>query len=144
MSAMKMFNASFTLPSGEGTEVSDITSLVRDAVQRSLVTTGIALINTPHTTCAVFINEFETALIDDLTGLVERLVPECGCYPHDGPRYSDGRHEHTHARLRATLLGQSVAVGVTNGELTLGGLQVIFAELGDRQMREIHVQLVGE
>ena len=45
---MKAFNASFTLASEEGTEVSDITKLVRDIVQNSPVTTGIALINTLH------------------------------------------------------------------------------------------------
>src|SRR5262245_2343683 len=78
MNTMKVFNASFTLASEEGTEVSDITKLVRDIVQNSTVTTGIALVNTMHTTCALFINEFQAALIDDLKGLTERLVPERG------------------------------------------------------------------
>ena len=67
---MKAFNASFTLASEEGTEVSDVTKLVRDIVQNSPVATGIALINTLHTTCALFVNEFQAALIEDLRGLV--------------------------------------------------------------------------
>ena len=52
---MKVFNTSFTLNSEEGTEVTDITKLVREAIQQSPISAGIALINTLHTTCAVFI-----------------------------------------------------------------------------------------
>ena len=64
---MKVFNTSFTLQTEGGTEVSDITKHVRDALHRSSVTTGIALVNTLHTTCALFINEYQSALIDDIT-----------------------------------------------------------------------------
>jgi secondary thiamine-phosphate synthase enzyme len=145
MKAMKVFNASFTLTSEEGTEVSDITKLVRDIVQTSPVTTGIALVNTLHTTCALFVNEFQAALIDDLKGLVERLVPERGGYRHDDPRYSDCERGNAHSHLRAALLGRSIAVGVNNGELTLGRFQsIIFAEFDGPRKREIHVQLIGE
>jgi secondary thiamine-phosphate synthase enzyme len=142
---MKVFNASFTLTSEEGTEVSDITKLVRDIVQNSPLTTGIALVNTLHTTCALFVNEFQAALIDDLKGLVERLVPERGGYRHDDPRYSDCERGNAHSHLRAALLGRSIAVGVNNGELTLGRFQsIIFAEFDGPRKREIHVQLIGE
>ncbi len=142
---MKVFNASFTLASEEGTEVSDITKLVRDIVQNSPVTTGIALVNTLHTTCALFVNEFQAALIDDLKGLVERLVPERGGYRHDDPRYSDCERGNAHSHLRAALLGRSIAVGVNNGELTLGRFQsIIFAEFDGPRKREIHVQLIGD
>jgi len=142
---MKVFNASFTLTSEEGTEVSDITKRVRDLVQDSPVTTGIALVNTLHTTCALFVNEFQAALIEDLRGLVERLVPERGGYRHDDPRYSDCERGNAHSHLRAALLGRSIAVGVNNGELTLGRFQsIIFAEFDGPRKREIHVQLIGE
>jgi secondary thiamine-phosphate synthase enzyme len=145
MKAMKVFNASFTLASEEGTEVSDITKRVRDIVQNSPVTSGIALINTLHTTCALFVNEFQAALIDDLKGLVERLVPERGGYRHDDPRYSDCERGNAHSHLRAALLGRSIAVGVNNGELVLGRFQsIIFAEFDGPRKREIHVQLIGE
>ena len=142
---MKVFNTSFTLHSEECTEVSDITKLVREAVQQFPVSAGIALINTLHTTCAVFINEFQSALIDDLKGLVERLVPERGGYRHDDPRYSDCERGNAHSHLRAALLGRSIAVGVSNGELTLGRFQsVIFAEFDGPRKREISVQVIGE
>ena len=142
---MKAFNASFTLASEEGTEVSDITKLVRDIVQNSPVTTGIALINTLHTTCALFVNEFQAALIEDLKGLMARLVPERGGYRHDDPRYSDCERGNADAHLRSALLGRTIAVGVTNGELVLGRFQsIIFAEFDGPRKREIAVQVIGE
>ncbi|HUF94153.1 MAG TPA: secondary thiamine-phosphate synthase enzyme YjbQ [Candidatus Limnocylindria bacterium] len=142
---MKVFTSSFTLSSEERTEVSDITKLVREAVQQFPVSAGIALINTMHTTCALFINEFQSALIDDLKHLIERLVPERGGYRHDDPRYSDCERGNAHAHLRAALLGRSIAVGINQGELTLGRFQsVIFAELDGPRKREITVQIIGE
>src|SRR5437667_11754869 len=142
---MKIFNTSFTLSSEEGTEVTDITKLVREAVQQFPVSAGIALINTLHTTCALFINEFQSALIDDLKGLIERIVPERGGYRHDDPRYSDCERGNAHAHLRAALLGRSIAVGLNNSELTLGRFQsIIFAELDGPRKREITVQIIGE
>jgi secondary thiamine-phosphate synthase enzyme len=142
---MKVFNTSFTLQSEGGTEISDITKIVREAIQEFPVSAGIALINTMHTTCALFINEFQSALIDDLKGLVERLVPERGGYRHDDPRFSDCERGNAHSHLRAALLGRSIAVGINQGELTLGRFQsVIFAEFDGPRKREIAVQVMGE
>ena len=142
---MKVFDTSFTLSSEGRTEVADITKLVRDAIQQFPISAGIALINTMHTTCALFINEFQSALIDDLKSLIERLVPERNGYRHDDPRVSDCERGNAHSHLRAALLGRSIAVGVNNGELTLGRFQsIIFAELDGPRQREISVQVIGE
>src|SRR5205809_2266456 len=142
---MKVFNTSFTLSTEERTEVSDITKLVREAVQQFPVANGIVLINTLHTTCALFLNEFQGALIDDLKTLMERLVVERGGYRHDDPRYSDCERGNAHAHLRAALLGRSIAIGVNDGDLTLGRFQsIIFAEMDGPRTREINVQAIGE
>ena len=142
---MKVFNTSFTLQSEGCTEISDITKIVREAIQQSPISAGIALINTMHTTCALFINEFQSALIDDLKGLVERLVPERAGYRHDDPRFSDCERGNAHSHLRAALLGRSIAVGVNDGDLTLGRFQsIIFAEFDGPRKREIAVQVIGE
>ena len=142
---MKVFSTSFTLSSEERTEVSDITKLVRDAIQQFPISAGIALINTMHTTCALFINEFQSALIDDLKALIERLVPERDGYRHDDPRVSDCERGNAHSHLRAALLGRSIALGVNAGELVLGRFQsVIFAELDGPRRREISIQVIGE
>ena len=142
---MRVFQTSLTLSSEESTEISDITKTIRDAIQQFPVTAGIALINTLHTTCALFINEFQSALIGDLKGLIERLVPERDGYRHDDPRYSDCERGNAHSHLRAALLGRSIAVGINEGELSLGRFQsIIFAELDGPRKREVTVQVIGE
>ena len=142
---MKVFHTSFTLQTEGPTEVSDITKLVREALQQSSVTTGIALVNTLHTTCALFVNEYQSALMDDILALGERLVPARGGFRHDDPRYSDCERGNAHAHLRTALLGRNVALAVNGGELTLGRFQsVIFAEFDGPRPREITVQILGE
>ncbi len=142
---MKAFSASITLTTEEGTEVSDITKPVRDAVQQLPVATGIALVNTLHTTCALFVNEFQAAIVDDLKRMLDRLVPERGGYRHDDPRYSDCERGNGHSHLRAALLGRSIAVPINDGELTLGRFQsIIFAELDGPRSRQISIQVIGE
>src|SRR5262249_60357696 len=127
---MKVFNTSFSLSSEERTEVLEITKVVRDAIQQFPVSNGIALVNTLHTTCALFINEFQGSLIEDIKSLAERIVPERSGYRHDDPRYSDCERGNAHAHLRAALLGRSIAVGINDGDLPLARFQsIIFAAL---------------
>jgi secondary thiamine-phosphate synthase enzyme len=141
---MKVFTASLTLATEGRTEVSDITKLVRDAIARLPVSAGVALVNTLHTTCALFVNEFQSALIDDLKALIERLVPERDGYRHDDPRVSDCERGNARSHLRAALIGRSIALGINNGELTLGRFQsIIFAELDGPRKREISIQVIG-
>ena len=117
--------------------------LVRDSVQQFAVTTSIALVNTLHTTCAVRQRVPERA--DDLRSLIEKIVPERDGYRHDDPRVSDCERGNAHSHLRAALVGRNIAVGVNNGELTLGRFQsVIFAELDGPRKREISIQVIGE
>jgi secondary thiamine-phosphate synthase enzyme len=142
---MKVVSTLLTFTSNEHTEVVDITKDVRDALHQLSVTNGIALVNTLHTTCALFVNEYQAALIDDVKRLIERLVPERGGYRHDDPRYSDCERGNAHAHLRAALLGRSVAVGISDGDLVLGRFQsIILAELDGPRKREITLQVIGE
>jgi secondary thiamine-phosphate synthase enzyme len=142
---MKVFHDTIALATEERTEVSDITKLVREALQQLPISTGIALVNTMHTTCALLVNEFQAALIEDLKSLSERLVPERGGYRHDDPRYSDCERGNANAHLRAALLGRSIAVGVKDGDLALGRFQsIIFAEFDGPRKREIAIQAIGE
>ena len=142
---MKLAHTSFTLTTDERTAVSDITKLVRDAIAQTPISSGIALVNTLHTTCALFVNEFQAALIEDLKGLMSRLVPERGGYRHDDPRYSDCERGNAHAHLRAALLGRSIALGLNDGDLSLGRFQsIIFAEFDGPRRRDITIQVMGE
>jgi secondary thiamine-phosphate synthase enzyme len=114
-------------------------------VGRSGIQNGTLLINSLHTTIAIFVNEFQSALLDDLGTVLQRIVPRRDGYRHDDPRYSDCDRENAHAHLRATLLGRPIALAMADGEVLLGQYQsVILAELDGPRERKLQVQIVGE
>lgn len=142
---MKVARETLTLASEDRMEFLDITKQIRDAVQKHAVTDGIVLVNSLHTTVALFVNEYQGALIEDLKHMVSNLIKERDGYRHDDPRYSDCERGNANAHLRAALLGRSVAVGLSGGELGLGRFQsIIFAELDGPRQRGIDIQIMGE
>ena len=145
---MKVFNASFTLNTCEGVEVSDITTDIskrlRDGLADAGIRQGVAIVNTLHTTCALFINEFQSALIDDVKSIAAKLVPDGAPYRHNDPRYSDCERGNAAAHLRSALLGRNITVPVQDGELWLGRFQsIIFAEFDGPRKRDIAIQVIG-
>jgi secondary thiamine-phosphate synthase enzyme len=141
---LKVVRKTVTLLSESRTQILDITKQIRDIVLSADIKEGILLVNSLHTTCALFVNEFQGALIEDLTGLLNRVVKERNGYRHDDPRYSDCERGNAHAHLRAALLGRSVAVGISGGEVSLGRFQsVIFAELDGPRQRTVDIQIMG-
>jgi secondary thiamine-phosphate synthase enzyme len=144
MQTVKVVRKTLTLLSESRTEILDITKQIRDLVLSANVRDGILLINSLHTTCALFVNEFQGALVEDLKAMMERLVGERYGYRHDDPRYSDCERGNAHSHLRAALLGRSVAVGISAGELSLGRFQsILFAELDGPRNRSIDIQVMG-
>src|SRR5215813_3496399 len=127
---LKVVRQTFTMLSEKRTQVIDITKQIRDIMLSADIKEGILLVNSLHTTCALFVNEFQGALVEDLKSMIESLVAENEGYRHDDPRYSDCERGNAHSHLRAALLGRSVAVGISGGELSLGRFQsILFAEL---------------
>ena len=131
----------------------DMTDDVRELVERSDVQNGMALVYSPHTTCAVLINERERGFIEDFGGLMEELVPIKGAYRHDdlGARtenLEDDPHEipNGHAHCRQALLGSaSQAIPIVHGELQLGRWQrVFFLELDRARDRRVLIQVMGD
>src|SRR5882672_7161317 len=87
---LKVVRKTFTMLSENHTQVLDITKQIRDIMLSADVKEGILLVNSLHTTCALFVNEFQGALVEDLKTMLDRLVPDDGAgYKHDDPRYSD-------------------------------------------------------
>jgi secondary thiamine-phosphate synthase enzyme len=131
----------------------DMTDDVRELVERSDVQNGMALVYSPHTTCAVLINERERGFIEDFAGLMEELVPIKGAYRHDDldariENLEDDPHEipNGHAHCRQALLGSaSQAIPIVQGELQLGRWQrVFFLELDRARDRRVLIQVMGD
>jgi len=118
-------------------EIVDITDKVREVVEKHDVTDGIVVVYTKHTTTAIIINENESGLKEDITNILEKLVPSRAGYMHD--RIDNNADSH----LRAILLGNSVVVPITNGRLDLGTWQrIMFIELDGPRTRRVVVKVI--
>lgn len=142
---MRVFRDTIAIRTEGNQQFLDVTKQVQDVVSRSGVRNGTLLINSLHTTIALFVNEFQPALLDDLGVVLQKLVPRRDGYFHDDPRYSDCDRGNAHAHLRATLVGRPIALAVADAEILLGQYQsVILAELDGPRERRLQVQIVGE
>ena len=125
-------------------EIHDLTAIVTDAVRESGVQTGLVTISTLHTTTAVFVNEPQSALLEDIETMLERLVPRGEPWKHNDPRYSDCDRHNADAHLRAMMLGNSATLQIADGALTVGQWQrVLFAELDGPRKRGIVLQVLA-
>src|SRR5213592_4717083 len=141
---LKVARKTFTMLSEHRTQILDITKTIRDVMLSADIKEGILLVNSLHTTCALFVNEFQGALVEDLKTMLERLVVDNAGYKHDDPRYWDCERGNAASHLRAALLGRSVALGISGGELSLGKFQsILFAELDGPRSRSIDIQIMG-
>lgn len=125
-------------------EIHDLTATVAEMVRATGVTAGLVTVSTMHTTTAVFVNEPQSALLDDVQQLLERLVPRGEEWKHNDPRYSDCDRHNADAHLRAIVLGSSVTLQVAEGALTMGQWQrVLMAELDGPRKRGLVLQVLA-
>ena len=120
----------------------DITDRVREALEDSGITEGMALVFVPGATGALSTIEFEPGLQRDFPELVEKLIPRRQSYHHN-ETWGDG---NGHSHLRATLLGPSLTIPIQSGGLVLGTWQqIVFLEFDNRpRERRLVVQFMGE
>ena len=125
-------------------EIHDLTAVVQDMVRATGVAAGLVTVSTMHTTTAVFVNEPQSALLDDVQDMLERLVPRGEEWKHNDPRYSDCDRHNADAHLRAIMLGSSVTLQVAEGALTMGQWQrVLMAELDGPRKRGLVLQVLA-
>ncbi|HOQ06864.1 MAG TPA: secondary thiamine-phosphate synthase enzyme YjbQ [Clostridiales bacterium] len=117
-------------------ELINITSLVRQDVQKSGISDGIAVVYVPHTTAGVTINEnADPDVVHDLLGILRRAFPESGSY-----RHIEG---NSHAHAKASVVGSSCTVIIENGQLKLGTWQgIYFCEFDGPRTRKVYVKLI--
>ena len=150
---MKVFQREHSLRTKGGLEIRDITDEVKECVADSGVNDGIACVYSPHTTCCVRVNEFETGFLEDFVRMLRRIVPSQKYYAHDDwdrrtenicPEDMEFGNGHSHCM--AMLLGPAgESIPVRDGELCLGTWQrVLFMELDRSRERRWIVQVVGD
>ncbi len=122
--------------SRQRTELIEVTAEVRRAVRASGIPEGMALLFVPHTTAAVTINEnADPDVVRDMVMGLDRLVPFDGGY-----RHAEGNSD---AHIKSTLVGCSLQVPVTGGDLSLGTWQgVYFCEFDGPRRRTLQVKVL--
>ena len=149
---MRTYQREVQLRTAGGLTVTDITEDVQEVVRGSGIRDGICCVYSPHTTCSVRVNEWETGFLEDFAVMLRRLVPTEHYYAHDD---WDRRTENIcaedqemgngHSHCMSMLLGPAgESIPVRDGELCLGTWQrVLFLELDRERDRRWLVQVVG-
>ena len=132
------------IDSAERVQLVDLTERLADIASRSRIADGMVSVWSLHTTCAVFINENQGALHADIKTFLEQTVAREARWMHNDPQHSDCDRNNADAHLRAMLLGHSLTLQLSGGELVLGQWQrVIAAELDGPRSRTVRVQVQG-
>ena len=115
----------------------DVTSRVREAISKSGVREGMALVYVPHTTAGITINEAaDPSVAEDSREKLSQLVPHKASY-----RHSDGNSD---AHIKTSLVGSSVHVIVSGGSPLLGTWQgIFFCEFDGPRTRKVHVKVLA-
>jgi secondary thiamine-phosphate synthase enzyme len=125
-------------------ELVDLTNRVMEYVRRFNIREGLVSLWSMHTTCALFINEFQTALLSDIRRFLEQMVARDAAWLHNDPDHSDCDRMNADSHLRALLLGHSLTLQVSGGEVVLGQWQrILMAELDGPRARSLRVQVWG-
>jgi secondary thiamine-phosphate synthase enzyme len=119
-----------------------ITEDVRSIVRSTGIRVGQVLIFYLHTTGAVFITEHEAGIIADLQDMFERVAPVRHAYKHHLKEVDFNGYAH----LRSALLGVSVTVPVSEGDLLLGSFLdiMVLDDQDEPAPRSVVVQVSGE
>ena len=116
-----------------------VTSVVQELVTKSEIQEGFCLVSAMHITAAIWVNDEEEGLKEDLMDWLERLAP-----------VSDYRHHATgedngDAHLKRTLVHHQVILPVTKGRLDLGPWErVFYAEFDGQRRKRVIIKILGE
>ena len=115
----------------------DITPEVAAKVRAAGLSDGAVVVYVPHTTAGITINEnADPSVRADMKLVLERLVPQSLPFTH-----LEGNAD---AHVKASLMGSSVTVPLTDGRLQLGTWQgVYFAEFDGPRRRRVLVSVLA-
>jgi thiamine phosphate synthase YjbQ (UPF0047 family) len=142
----------------ERKELIHITEQVQAEVAASEIQEGLCLVSAMHITSAVFINDNEPGIHQDLSEWLESLTPYGAYGVLEWPekpgavrgrrvpyRHHRGGEDNGDAHLKNLLIGHQVLLPVTEGQLDLGTWQRIFyAEFDGKRPKRLVIKILGE
>ena len=130
------------LETNGNTDMIDITGRLRLMLSKHKLKQGSLLVFVPGSTAGVTTIEYEDGLKQDFSAFMDRIIPRSIRYSHE-ETWNDG---NGHSHVRASLLGPSITIPFSDGELLLGTWQQVVLIDFDvrRRTRNLIVQLTGE
>jgi secondary thiamine-phosphate synthase enzyme len=121
-------------------EFINITKQVKQFVDDSGIKEGFVLVSAMHITSAVYVNDAEDGLIEDIQQWLETLAPYKPDYKHH-----DTGETNADAHLKSLLLKHEIIVPVTKGFLDFGPWQQIYyAEFDGQRKKRVILKIMGE
>jgi len=141
---LTIYGETFVVETDQRVEVIDLTGRVMEFVRRFNISEGLVSLWSMHTTCTLFINEYQVALLADIKRFLEQMVARDAEYMHNDPKLSDCDRMNADSHLRAMLFGHNLTLQISGGEVVLGQWQrVLMAELDGPRARSLRVQIFG-
>ena len=139
---MKVISDSFEFSTSGFNDMHDLTGIVSKKLSEHGLKDGIITLFVPGSTGGLTTIEYESGLVKDFSELMEKIAPRGVPYHHDA-RWGDG---NGFSHVRASLLGPSLTVPFSRGELSLGTWQqVVFVDFDNRsRSRRVLFQFMGE
>lgn len=124
------------------TDVIDITTECHNMLRESGLSDGIMTIFNPGSTGGLTTIEYEPNLVKDLQAALEIFAPSDKVYEHSKTWHDDNGSSH----IRASIMGPSITVPFSDGELALGTWQqIVFCDFDTRsRRRRVVIQMMGE
>jgi len=145
---MKVYSHSLSISTEKKFQIVNLTSLVNSAIADGRIVNGFAVISVRHTTTALFVNEYEQRLLQDIESFFGNLISADKKYLHNDIHLRDcppEEPENAHSHLMAMLLNSSEILPVSGGALSLGKWQsILLAELDGPRQRTVQIQVFGE
>jgi secondary thiamine-phosphate synthase enzyme len=139
-----MFNRVLDWITSDRIQLINITDRINEIVRKSGVRDGLVHLQSLHTTTAVFLNEWQDALIQDVKTFLGDAVDRHREWRHNDPEFSDCERKNADSHLRGMIMGQTLILQVRNSAVLLGTWQsIILAEFDGPRSRSMSVQVSG-
>jgi len=117
-------------------ELVDITKKVKKLVEDQSIKSGILVINIPHTTAGVTINEnADPSVKKDIVNELNKVIPFNDNYNH--------LEGNSAAHIKSSIFGSDQIIIIENGKLQLGRWQgIFFCEFDGPRNRKMNFKII--
>jgi secondary thiamine-phosphate synthase enzyme len=139
---MKVITKMVQLRSSTENDIINVTEQISGALKENELQNGIITVFIAGSTAAVTTIGYEPGLRHDFPKMLSRIAPKDIQYHHDDTWHDGNGHSH----VRASLIGPSLTVPFSNGDLILGTWQQIVVIEMDTipRKRILTLQILGE